>query len=399
MGTINRVILIVLDSVGIGALPEAEAYGDAGSNTLGNIARAVGGLELPNLDRLGLERLCPHGGTLPPDTPRSGAYGRMRERSPGKDTTTGHWEMVGIVLDKPFPVYPNGFPPVVIEAFEQQTSRPVLGNRAASGTRIIEELGEAHVQTGYPIVYTSADSVFQIAAHEEIIPLPELYRMCETARAILQGEHAVGRVIARPFKGTPGAFVRTANRRDFSLRPSRPTVLELAEAAGCAVIGIGKIEDIFSGAGITRAIHTHNNEEGIEATIGCMQEDSQGLIFTNLVDFDMLYGHRNDAAGYARALEAFDRRLPEIIDALRPGDCLILTADHGCDPTTDSTDHSREYVPLLVTGQAVRAGAAIAERESFADLGATIAQLLDLPPLPTGKSFAAEVLKIREGER
>ncbi|MEW5897861.1 MAG: phosphopentomutase [Bacillota bacterium] len=387
---IDRFIIIVLDGVGIGALPDADKYGDERSNTLVNTGRAAGGLQLPNLARLGLGNLAEIPGVPPAERPAA-SYGKMAERSAGKDTTTGHWEIAGLILEKPFPVYPNGFPQELIEFFEEQIGRRVLGNKAASGTEIIAELGAEHMRTGYPIVYTSADSVFQIAAHEEIIPVEELYRLCQIARRLLTGEHAVARVIARPFIGRPGAFIRTPRRHDFSLPPPGPTILDILRENGFAVLAVGKIEDIFAGRGITRALPTANNMEGVDKTLECIKENGRGLIFTNLVEFDMVYGHRNNAAGYAEALAAFDRRLPEIIDALRPGDILIITADHGCDPTTASTDHSREYVPLLVYGQSVRPGVDLCTRQTFADVAATIAEVFQLP-VPAGTSFAGEIL-------
>jgi phosphopentomutase len=387
---INRLTLIVLDSVGIGELPDAERYGDRGSNTLANTARAVGGLNLPNLGRLGLGNILAIEGVPPVKQPLA-AYGRMAEASAGKDTTTGHWEIAGLLLERPFPVYPHGFPPEIIEPFEKRIGRPVLGNRAASGTAIIEELGEEHIRTGYPIVYTSADSVFQIAAHEEVIPVDELYRMCRVARELLTGPHAVGRVIARPFVGTPGAFKRTDRRRDFSLPPPAPTVLDLLTQNGYPVLAVGKIEDIFAGRGITEAIHTKDNMDGVDRTIACMRRLERGLIFTNLVDFDMLYGHRNNPRGYAAALEAFDRRLPEILSAVRADEVLIITADHGCDPTTSSTDHSREYVPLLVYGPLVEPGVNLGTRSTFSDVAASVAEFFGLS-YPRGTSFVREVV-------
>ncbi|MQL52069.1 phosphopentomutase [Desulfofundulus thermobenzoicus] len=386
---ISRITLIVLDSVGIGALPDAARYGDEGSNTLAHIARYVGGLRLPHLGALGLGNILAIEGVPPAGKPKA-AYGRMAEASAGKDTTTGHWEIAGLLLERPFPVYPHGFPPEIIKPFEERIGRPVLGNKPASGTAIIEELGAEHMRTGRPIVYTSADSVFQIAAHEEVIPLEELYRMCRIARALLTGEHAVGRVIARPFVGQPGSFQRTANRRDFSLPPPAPTVLDLLQEKGLAVLAVGKIEDIFAGRGITEALHTENNMDGVDKTLTFMRRDDRGLIFTNLVDFDMLYGHRNNPRGYAGALEDFDRRLPEILAALRDDEVLIITADHGCDPTTGSTDHSREYVPLLVYGRKVKAGWDLGTRRTFSDVAATVAELFGLS-YPRGKSFAGEV--------
>lgn len=388
---INRFILIILDSVGIGALPDASQYGDEESNTLVNLARATGGLRLPNLARLGLGNIVEIPGVSPAADP-AGSFGKMAARSPGKDTTTGHWEIAGLILDRPFPVYPNGFPQELIEFLEENIGRRVLGNKAASGTEIIEELGPEHMRTGYPIVYTSVDSVFQVAAHEEIIPVQELYRICRIARNLLTGRHAVARVIARPFLGRPGAYVRTARRQDFSLKPSGPTILDVLKENGFAVLAVGKIEDIFAGQGVTRALHTKDNMEGVNKTLEFIKKNGQGLIFTNLVDFDMVYGHRNNPAGYAEALCAFDRRLPEIINGLRIGDILIITADHGCDPTTAGTDHSREYVPLLVYGHHVRPGINLGVRQSFADIAATIAEVFGLR-FHSGTSFAGAILR------
>lgn len=387
----KRVILIVLDSVGCGDAPDAAEYGDEGSNTLGNIARAVGGLHLPNLAALGLGNLTAIQG-VPPAGHTQGAYGRLTEVSAGKDTTTGHWELAGILLNKPFPVYPNGFPPELISRFENAVGRKTLGNVPASGTEIIEKLGDEHVRTGKPILYTSADSVFQIAAHEEIIPLKELYAMCRAARDLLVGEHAVGRVIARPFIGKSGAYARTENRRDFSLEPLQPTLLDALKASGQEVVGVGKIEDIFANRGITRSNHTGNNMAGVDAIIDFLQEDFGGLIFANLVDFDALYGHRNNPQGYAKALEAFDQRLQEIIRNMNEQDVLFITADHGNDPTTPGTDHSRERTPILITGQYVKPDTNIGTRESFADIAASIADLLALPWPGAGKSFAGQIL-------
>ncbi|MFZ5644098.1 MAG: phosphopentomutase [Bacillota bacterium] len=391
MREIEKVILIVLDSVGIGALPDASEYGDQGSNTLGNCALAVNGLNLPNLEAMGLGNLGDFMGIKPVSSP-AGSYGRMSCKSPGKDTTTGHWEIAGIVMERPFPVYPEGFPKEIIEAFEKKIGIKTLGNKAASGTEIIKELGEDHINTGRPIVYTSADSVFQIAAHEEIIPVARLYDMCQIAREILTGEHAVGRVIARPFTGTPGSFKRTARRHDFSLAPPRPTILSAISEAGLPVVAVGKIFDIFAGQGITDSMHTANNMEGVDRTLEKIAEINKGIIFTNLVEFDMVYGHRNDPHGYAAALEAFDRRLPEITGSLNEKELLIITADHGCDPTTESTDHSREYVPLLVTGSQVQSGINLGTRETFADVAATLAQIFDLS-FDTGKSFYKDIIK------
>jgi phosphopentomutase len=385
----ERVVLIVLDSVGVGALPDAATYGDEGANTLGNLARVTGGLSLPNLGRLGLGNILPLPG-VPPEVHPAGAYGRMAQASPGKDTTTGHWELAGVILRQPFPTYPDGFPAPVIEAFEGAIGRKVLGNLAVSGTEIIQRLGEEHLRTGRPIVYTSADSVFQVAAHEDVVPLEELFWMCKVARRILVGPHGVARVIARPFAGPPGAFQRTPRRRDFSLPPPEPTLLDQLTQAGIPVTGIGKIEDLFAGRGLREAIHTAGNREGMEATRRWLAR-GEGLLFTNLVDYDMLYGHRNDVRGYAAALTDFDEFLPQLVKRLREGDLLLLTADHGCDPTTPGTDHTREYVPLLAAGPRVKGGVGLGTRSTFADVGATAAEWLGGPPLPAGKSFAREI--------
>jgi len=387
----RKVIIIVLDSAGIGELPDADLYGDIGSNTLGNCSRAVGGLKLPHLGRMGLGRLTEIMGVPPVDQP-SACFGKMAERSCGKDTTTGHWEIAGLVLDKPFPVFPSGFPKEIIEPFEKSIDKGILGNKVASGTAIIEELGVQHMQTGCPIVYTSADSVFQIAAHEEVVPLEELYRMCETARSMLTGDYAVGRVIARPFVGSPGSFKRTANRHDYSVLPYRPTVLNLLCDHGLTVAGVGKIKDIFAGQGISTSVHIDNNMDGVDQVLELLREEFDGLIFTNLVDFDQQYGHRNDPAGYAAALEDFDRRLPEILAALQPEDVLMIMADHGCDPTTPSTDHSREYVPLLVTGKNIKSDVDLGTRASFSDVAATVAGLFGLT-FEVGESFAGAILR------
>jgi phosphopentomutase len=383
----RRVIMIVLDSVGVGELPDAALYGDTGSNTLGNLARAVGGLNLPNLGRLGLGNIIPVEGVPPTSAPEA-AWGKMAEQSAGKDTTTGHWEIAGLILDKPFPTYPNGFPPEVMEAFEAAIGRKALGNYPASGTEIIAELGEDHVKTGYPIVYTSADSVFQIAAHEEVVPLETLYEWCRIARNLLQGDHGVGRVIARPFLGEPGNFVRTANRKDFSLEPPAPTILDVLVDNGIPVYSVGKIMDIFAAKGITEGIPTKNNHATVDGTIHHMRTKNEScLIFANCVDFDMLWGHRNNAQGYAQGLEEFDQRLPEVLRELRPKDVLIILADHGCDPTTASTDHSREYVPILVTGDQVDPEN-LGIRETFADTAQTIADLFGVSFTSSGRSFA-----------
>ena len=384
---VNRFIVIIIDSLGVGELPDAAAFGDVGSHTLGNMARAVGGMRVPNMETMGLGNIVIVEGVIPQTEPTA-AYGKMAALSPGKDTTTGHWELMGIQLEQPFPLYPDGFPPGVMERFEAETGRGTLANYPASGTVIIDELGEDHVRTGKPIIYTSGDSVFQIAAHEDIIPVDELYRMCRIAREILRGEHEVSRIIARPFVGSPGNWTRTANRHDFSIAPPEPTVMDFLKDAGMMVYGVGKIEDIFVGQGLTGAVHIQDNMDGVDKTITAMRERRErGLIFTNLVDFDAKYGHRNNPQGYADALAKFDRRLPEIIDALAPDDVLVLTADHGNDPTTPSTDHSREYVPLLVTGDPVRPGVNLGTRETFADLGATIADMLGAKLPRCGTSF------------
>jgi phosphopentomutase len=388
----DRVVLIVLDSVGIGELPDAGRYGDEGSNTLGNISKSIGGLKLPNMEKIGLGNIDGTVGIEKASNP-TGCFGKSLEKSEGKDTTTGHWEIAGIILDKAFPTYPEGFPREVIEEFEKKIGRKTLANTVASGTTIIEELGEEHVKTGYPILYTSADSVFQIAAHEEVIPLEKLYEMCRIAREILVGKHAVGRVIARPFTGSVGSFKRTSNRRDFSLKPTRKTILNHIVDAGMSVYAVGKVEDIYAGSGITKAVHIKNNMDGVDWTLEYMKEAGNGLIFTNLVDFDMLYGHRNNVQGYANALIDFDNRLPEIIDSLGDGDVLMITADHGCDPTTPSTDHSREYIPILVYGKSIKAGVNLGIRGTYADIGKTVGELLNVATDNEGKSFSKDILK------
>lgn len=368
----RRIIWIVLDSVGIGEMPDAGQYGDAGSDTLGNIARQRP-LHLPNLSRLGLANIKPIA-NLPPLPEPVGCYGRCALASPGKDTTTGHWEMAGIILERPFPLFPHGFPREVMDEFEQRIGRSTLGNKPASGTGIIEELGVEHMRTGAPIVYTSADSVFQIAAHEEVIPLFELYKMCETARAILTGPYEVGRVIARPFIGEPGSFTRTANRHDYAVPPPRGMLLDQLQAKRVPVFSVGKILDIFLSRGISDYEKTKTNADGMAKTLAAMNTQDRGLIFTNLVDFDMLYGHRNDVEGYAKALEAVDAWVPDLLARMTDGDLLIFTADHGCDPTTPSTDHSREYVPLLVYGPEARKAINLGTRSSLADIGQTVAE-------------------------
>jgi phosphopentomutase len=367
---VPRACVIVLDAVGAGALPDAADYGDEGSNTLGNVARAVGGLDLPALEALGLGNVEPLEG-CPPQPGAPAIAGRLVERSKGKDTTTGHWELMGVLTPQAFPTYPHGFPYDVIDPFMNRTGRGVLGNRPASGTEVIQELGEEHQQTGKWIVYTSADSVFQIAAHEETIPLEELYEGCRTAREILTGKHAVGRVIARPFTGGPGRYERTANRRDFSLEPKRPNYLSLLRETGHKVYGVGKISDIFAGCDIDESYPTKSNVEGITQTERLLQEVDDGLIFVNLVETDMLWGHRNDPVNFHRCLQDFDRRLYDLLGALRPGDLFVITSDHGCDPTTPSTDHSREHALLLAYAEGKNAAGRIHEGE-FADVGATV---------------------------
>lgn len=378
----------MLDSVGVGEMPDAAAYGDAGSDTIGNIVRRRG-LNVPNLCRLGLGNLKPTPG-LPKAEHPQGAFGRCTLASPGKDTTTGHWEMAGIHLAKPFPLFPHGFPPEVMEPFERQTGRRAIGNKAASGTEIIKELGAEHMRTGSPIVYTSADSVFQIAAHEQVIPLPELYRMCEIARSILRGPYEVGRVIARPFEGQPGAFMRTANRHDYAVPPPPGMLLDKLCSNRVGVSSIGKIYDVFLGRGIGPHVTTKSNADGMAKTLDAMQHFDAGLIWTNLVDFDQQYGHRNDVEGYARALEEFDAWLPEFRAALRDGDLAILTADHGCDPTTPSTDHSREYTPLLVFGPRARPGVDLGLRATLSDIGQTVADNF-ATSIAHGTSFLREI--------
>ena len=382
--------MIVLDSVGIGELPDARAYGDQGSDTLGNIARRVP-LKLATLRALGLGRVAAIGDPPPPAAPLA-AVGRMAEASAGKDSVTGHWEMMGHVLDRPFPVFPNGFAPEIVAEFSRRTGRGVLGNKAASGTAILDELGAEHMRTGALIVYTSADSVFQIAAHEDVVPVPELYRACEMAYHLVGEGLGVGRVIARPFVGTPGQFTRTANRHDYALPPSGETLLDRVKAASRPVVAIGKIEDLFAGRGITRAIHTTSDDDGMDQVLRQVNETGDGLIFANLVDFDSQYGHRNDVEGYAQNLERFDGRLAGLLPCLRDDDLLIVTADHGNDPTTPSTDHSREYVPLIATGARVRKGVDLGTRHTFADLGQTLADVFGVGRLAHGTSFLHEII-------
>ena len=382
-----QIILITLDGCGIGEMPDAAEYGDVGSNTVANTARALGGLDLPHLQQMGLGNLADIPGVHSNPNPTA-SYGVMLEKSRGKDTIIGHWEIAGIITERPFPLYPHGFPPEIVRQFENAIGRGVLGNYPASGTEIIERLGKEHMRTGKPIVYTSGDSVFQVAAHEEVIPVEESYDMCLKAREILTGEHNVARVIARPFVGEPGSFHRTANRRDFALKPPKPTILDSLIEAGFPVIGVGKIGDIFAYQGISESVHTESDLDGINRTIEVIKTAEPGLIFTNLVDFDAVYGHRNDPQGLAMNLRQFDDHLPAIQAAMRDDDLLIIAADHGVDPTTPSTDHSREKVPLLVYSKSVPAHD-LGERTTFADIAATLAALFRLPPWPVGTEFIA----------
>ncbi len=390
MSRFRRAIVVVCDGLGVGEAPDAAAFGDVGSDTLGHVlsSREV---RIPNLRALGL-------GNLPPtfagarQTRTEGAYGKMAELSAGKDTATGHWEMTGLVTTTPFRTYPQGFPPSVIEPFETRIGRTVLGNKAASGTEILKELGEQHVRTGSPILYTSGDSVFQVAAHEDVIPVDELYRICRIGYEIACLQAGVCRVIARPFVGTSAAtYKRTPNRRDFPVPPHGETLLDTLAAGGWPVFGVGKIEDIFTGRGVGEAVHTKSDSDGIDQTLAAMRRIERGLVFTNLVDFDTLYGHRNDVEGYARNLELLDARLPEVWAAMREDDVFVLTADHGCDPSDVSTDHTREHVPLLVRGARVTAGRDLGVRESFADMGATLAENFGVGPLAAGRSFLSEL--------
>ena len=387
----KRAIVIVLDSVGIGEMPDAAEFGDVGSHTLGNIRKVRGRLDLPNLTALGLaaienSRLDSNGITP------GGAYGRLAEQTKAKDTTCGHWEMAGLPLKQAFKTYPKGFPEAFLREFEAKIGRGTLGNEVASGTEIISRLGDEHVRTGKPIVYTSADSVFQIAAHEGVIALPELYRICEIARELLNDDSfLVGRVIARPFEGESGAYKRTENRKDYAVEPFSDTVLDALVKRGLDVVGIGKIEDIFCHRGVSTVDHTKNNHAGVDATVRFLEAGAGDFIFTNLVDFDMLYGHRNDVEGYAAALEAFDASLPRILSALKEDDILMITADHGCDPTTESTDHSREYIPLVVAGKHVKANIDLGTRKTFADIGATVFDYLTGESWSAGTSFLGEI--------
>ena len=388
----KRVVLIVLDSVGVGEMPDAKMYGDEGSHTLDHTFEACKGLNIPNLKKLGLGNI--EGvKALGKEESVIGAFGKGSEKSIGKDTVTGHWEIGGVILDKPLNTYPDGFSDKIINDFKKKAKIDgILGNKVASGTAIIEELGEVHVKTGYPIIYTSADSVFQIAAHEEVVGLGNLYKMCEIAREMLVGEDVVGRVIARPFVGEVGSFKRTSNRRDYALDPFGKTALEYIKENGMSVAAVGKIEDIYNGKGVTEAVHIKNNMDGVDKTLEYMDKIDNGLIFTNLVDFDMLYGHRNDPKGYGKAIEDFDGRLNEIYSKLRDEDILIITADHGCDPTTESTDHSREYIPILVYGKQVKGGTELGIRDSFTDIGKSILDYLGIDNNLEGKSFINEII-------
>jgi phosphopentomutase len=384
---VPRVLVLVCDSWGVGDAPDADRYGDRGADTLGNTSRVAGPLEAPNLEALGLGLLTDIEGLAPRAVAGTG-HGRLTERSAGKDTTTGHWEMMGIVVDRPFPLYPQGFPPDIIGPFEAAIGRRALGNKPASGTEIIEELGEEHLRSGDPIVYTSGDSVFQIATHVDVVPLETLYEWCRIARAILVGPHAVGRVIARPFDGVPGGFVRRPQRRDFAVAPPGPTVLDRLHDGGVRVVGVGKIQDIFSGRGIDEGVYSDSNDHGIDLTLGYLGQPEPALVFTNLVDFDSKFGHRNDPSGYAAAIASLDRRVPALVAAL-DGGVMLITGDHGCDPTSPSTDHSRERTPLLAAG--VPGGPHdVGTRDGFVDLGATVAELLGVDGVG-GRSFAGDL--------
>jgi len=383
----KRAVVVIIDGVGIGELPDADKYGDRGSDTLGNIAKAVGGLDLPVMESLGLGKIKPIAG-LAAHIKARGNYGKMAEVSPGKDSTTGHWEIAGLICREPFPTYPNGFPKEIIDEFTRRTGLEVLGNKAASGTEIIKELGEEHLRTGKPIVYTSADSVFQIAAHDDVIPLKKLYEICQIARDMLKGKHAVARVIARPFVGKSAEdFVRTKYRKDFSLVPFGKTLHQNLKEAGWPTVGIGKINDLYALSGIQKSVYTKTNQEGMAAISKELDETPRGLIMANLVDFDMLYGHRNNVQGFYQALKDFDAWLPQLLEALNEDDVLIITADHGNDPTTPSTDHSREYVPLLVYGKRLKADVNLGIRKTFADLQATLAEYFNIPSTGAGESF------------
>ena len=390
MRTFDKICMIVLDSVGIGELPDAARFGDAGAHTLGHIAERVPSLALPNLRALGLGNIAEMPGISPVETPK-GCYGKMAETSVGKDTMTGHWELMGLNVTIPFQTFPNGFPDKLIDKFEKETGRRVIGNKPASGTDILDELGEEQMKTGAWIVYTSADSVFQLAAHEDVIPLEELYDACRIARRLTQGEYAVGRVIARPYVGKPGDFKRTSNRHDYAVKPPAPTVMNALKDAGLDVIAVGKIGDIFSMEGITESLPTKSNADGVDKTILAMKRDFRGFCFTNLVDFDSLYGHRRDPEGYAKALEAFDARLPEIMETFTERDLLVVTADHGNDPVHAGTDHTREYVPILAWSPGLAGGASLGVRSTFADAGATILDNFGVTPMEHGTSFLKEL--------
>ena len=395
MSKLDRVLLVVLDSCGCGALPDAAKYGDEGANTLGNLSAHVGGMTLPHLQAYGLGHLTTILGVPPVAAPK-GAFGKMKEASAGKDTTTGHWEMAGLQVDKPFPIFPDGFPASLMDRFEKEIGRGWLGNKPASGTTILDELGPEHMKTGKVIVYTSGDSVFQIAAHEEVVPLEELYRICEVARRLCD-ELPVARIIARPFVGQPGAFKRTYNRRDLSMPPPEKTVLDAIASSGLPVVGVGKISDIFAGQGITENIHTEGNQDGLEQTLAVLGRTQRGLVFLNLVDFDMLYGHRRDPEGYYQALREFDEYLPRLVSALGPRDLMLITADHGNDPTFRGTDHTREFVPILAIGGSglSSAGRDLGTRLGFYDIGQTLADAFGLQPLPRGQSLLPALMPSR----
>ncbi|HSM24933.1 MAG TPA: phosphopentomutase [Anaerolineaceae bacterium] len=391
MEKFERVIVIVLDGVGAGAAPDAKEYGDEGSNSLTNTAKAVGGLNLPNLESLGFGRITPMQG-VKPISPAKGSFGKLTPKSSGKDSVTGHWELMGIYLQEPFPVFPNGFPPEIIQKFKELTGLDVLSNKPASGTEVIQEFGEEHMLTGKPIVYTSADSVFQIAAHEEIIPLERLYEICKISRKMLVGKYGVGRVIARPFIGDKaGEFQRTSHRRDYPRIPDSDTMMDKIIESGLEVYATGKIDDLFGHRGISITNHTTNNHDSFLATIEFMKKDFKGLLFANLIEFDQIFGHRNDPKGYANALEQFDSYIPQVMDNLDSNDVVIIVSDHGVDPTTESTDHSREFSPLLVFGNQVKENVDLGIRGSYADVGATIAEIFNLEPPEIGKSFLQEI--------
>ncbi|SHI22673.1 phosphopentomutase [Clostridium intestinale] len=389
---IKRVILIILDSVGMGALPDADKYGDVGADTIGHVAKFNGGLKLPNMESIGLGLIEGIQNINKISNPL-GCYGKFYEASNGKDTVTGHWEMVGVKSEIPLPTYPNGFPAEIIKEFEEKTGRKVIGNKPASGTEILDELGEEQLKTGSLIVYTSADSVFQIAAHEDIIPIEELYKYCEIAREMLTGDNAVARVIARPYLGEPGNFIRTSNRKDYALLPPHATALDKLQEAGVKVMAVGKIEDIFSGKGIYSAVHTKDNMDGVDKTLDYMKTEKEGLIFTNLVDFDMKWGHRNDPKSYGKGLEDFDVRLKEIMQNMESDDILFITADHGCDPTYPGTDHTREYVPFLAYGEPLKKGYNLGTKVGFFNMGQTICDIFNSETIINGDSFLGEILK------